>query len=462
MPTLYEVLGVEESSSDGEIRKAYRKLALKYHPDKVAPEERDASEIKFKEITQAYEILSDESKRRDYDLGGGENGRGAPGYDFDFDFNFGGGGPGHGRGDLDADDFANLFGGGFSGAPKHGGAGGESNANAKAAALDLHFEASVTLKDLYFGKLIKKTYQRNIICVKCTGSGLRKNAVQITCPTCTGSGIVEEYKRMGGMVFVQRVTCKECEGKGLYSRRDDRCRKCRGTGIMKEECTCEFQIKKGCPNEGEVVVNDMGNALPKMKTGKAILKFTYNPKDTKSADDIERKFHRDGDNLYTKISINLVDALCGFENKKMVQTLDGRWLNVKVPMGKVVKPGDSIVIKGEGMPIFNSILSSSGDLFVGIEIEFPKDGWMLERNDKNRLIDVLGHVSKKSDPSVSDPKNADDEENLDEDTIKPTVFQIKDKNSVPKSFNTYVNDTEVKEFGSDSSNSGWFGWFGWK
>lgn len=456
MATLYEVLGVEESASDGEIRKAYRKLALKFHPDKVAPHERDASEIKFKEITEAYEILSDETKRRDYDLGG-INGRNAPDYDFDFDFGFGGDGGGHG--DFNPDDFANFFGGGFSGNRGHN---GNSDAKEKAAKLDIHFDVAISLKDLYFGKLIKKTYQRDIICVKCDGSGLRKNAVQITCPTCTGSGVVEEYKRMGGMVFMQKGICKDCEGKGLYSRRDDRCKKCRGTGVKKEECTCEFQIKKGSPNVGEVEVNDMGNASPKMKTGKAILKYKYDTKDTKNGEDeLESKFHRDGDNLYTKISINLVDALCGFENKRLVQTLDKRWLDVKVPMGKVLKPGDTIVIKGEGMPVLNSMFSSSGDLYVGVEIEFPKDGWMIERNDKNRLIDVLGHVDKKPDSKPTTTNDTENDDTLEDATSKPTVFQIKDKKSVPKSFNTYVNDTEVKTFGTETTNSGWFGWFGW-
>jgi DnaJ family protein A protein 2 len=468
MSTLYEILGVESSATEGEIKKAYRKLALRYHPDKVSADEREASEHKFKEITEAYEILCDEDRRRDYDLGGsrGRNGYGPGGPDFDFDFDFTGGHQGGFGGEFNADDFANFFGSGFGGGPS---ANARQRQQQQQLNLDIIFNTNVTLKDLYFGKLIKKSYRRDILCFKCKGIGLKKNAVEITCPTCNGKGIVEEYRRMagmGGMAFLERVSCKKCEGKGMYSRPDDKCRKCKGKGIVKEECTCEFEIKRGSPNHGSVTVNEMGNIEPKFKkSGNAILKFDY------VDDENNNKFHRDGDHLFTKISIHLVDALCGFENKKMIQTLDNRWLNVKVPMGKVIKPNDSIVIKGEGMPILNSMLNSFGDLYVGIEIIFPNDGWMLERNDKERLKDVLGYVERNdhiNDESINEINGNDDtnknkNEGGDEydDNTTSVVFQIKDKTSVPKSFNTYVNNTEVKSFGIDDKKSGWFGWFGW-
>lgn len=443
MASLYEVLGVESSATEGEIRKAYRKLALKFHPDKVSPEERETSEIKFKEITEAYEILCDEDKRRDYDLGGSR--REAPGYSFNDFEEFGGFGGGGFGGDFDADDFANFFGTNFN-ARRSGGNSSFNHPNV--GELDIKFEINVTLKDLYFGKLIKKTYKRDTICIKCNGKGLRKNAVEIDCPACRGLGVVEEYRRMGGMAFVERVKCRQCDGKGKYSRPDDKCRKCKGSGTMKEECTCEFQIQRGSPNEGEVTINDMGHIKPNLPKGRAILKFTY----TKGPKENEL-FHREGNDLYTKISVSLVDALCGFENEKLVQTLDHRWLNVKVPMGKVLKPGDCIVIKGEGMPIPGSMFNSSGDLFIGIEIIFPKDGWMVERGDRNRLMDILGHVENKPD--------ANDNDQTDDEKSTPTVFQIKEKDAVPKSFNTYVNNTEVKTFGT-GNDKGWFGgWFGW-
>lgn len=457
--TLYEVLGVETSASDGEIRKAYRKLALKYHPDKVTAEDREASETKFKEITEAYEILCDEEKRRDYDLHGSTDSSRRGGYgngDFDFGFDFDYGGGSYGNGEFTADDFANFFGSGFGGAhgPQH-------QQRKPQASLDLSFTAEVELRDLYFGKLIKKTYTRDILCVKCKGSGLRKNAVEISCPSCKGVGIVEEYRRMGGMAFVERVPCKKCEGRGMYSRPDDKCRKCKGKGVNKEECTCEFHIKRGAPNSGSVVVKEMGNVSPKMKPGNAVLNYSMTEKNV--------KFERDGNNLYTKISINLVDSLCGFENSKLIQTLDDRWLNLKVPMGKVIKPNDCILIKNEGMPVLDSLLNAFGDLYVGIEIEFPKDGWMLERGDKNRLMDVLGHVDRSQHANGSKNNDSNDTgeeankgyENMDDVETTATVFQIKDKNSVPKSFNTYVNNTEVKTFGKDDSKSSWFGWFGW-
>lgn len=450
--SLYEVLGVESSATEGEIKKAYRKLALKYHPDKVPEHEREESELKFKEITEAYEILSDEDKRKDYDLGGRGGRGGYDGANFDFDFDFGGPGGGFG-GDFDAEDFANFFGGGGQGSF---GRNGEARNSLN---LDIQFNITVNLKDLYFGKLVKQTYKRDIECFKCKGSGLRKNAVEIQCPGCHGSGVVEEYRRMagmGGMMYVARVACKKCEGKGMYSSSDDKCRKCKGTGTVKESCTCEFEIKKGSPPEGRVEVSQMGNYKPKFAVGKAVLSYKF-VQDTDSSS-IESKFHREGDDLYTKVSISLVDALCGFENRKLVQTLDNRWLQVKVPMKKVLKPGDSIIIKNEGMPVFNSIVGSKGDLYVGIEIEFPKDGWMMERGDRNRLIDVLGHVESTTTEDASHESNDND------DTIEstPTTFQIKGKNDVPKTFNTFVNNAKVETFGTDSSKQSWFkGWFGW-
>lgn len=450
----YDLLGVDSSATEGEIRKAYRKLALKYHPDKASPEEKEINEIKFKEITEAYEVLCDEDKRREYDLGGYGAQREAPDYDFDFDFNFGGGGNGGGfGGNFNPDDFANFFGAGAGGGgTRFGGTGngGGHGANGKVD-LDISFTATVTLTDLYYGKLVKETYSRDIICIKCKGSGLKKNAVEIICPTCNGGGFVEEYRRMSGIMFVERVTCKMCNGKGMYSRPDDRCRKCKGKGVIKEECTCEFQIKKGSPNNGAVVASGFGNAKPKTKTGDAILRYRYVA--DSNTNSRENKFERDGDNLYTKVSINLVDALGGFENDRLIQSLDNRWLNIKVPMGKVIRPGDSIVIKGEGMPVVDSKSNSFGDLYVGVDIVFPKDSWMLEKGDVGKLKDLLGFVDKSDKNTESVDGEADE--------VTPTVFQIKDKNNVPKNFNTYVNNTEVKTFGTDETKSTWFGWFGW-
>lgn len=456
--TFYELLGVETSASEGEIRKAYRKLALKYHPDKVSVEEREESEIKFKEITEAYEVLSDEDRRREYDLGGynnnNNNNRNQHYNDFDFDFNFGGN---PNNSNFNPEDFANFFGSGPGSSRPNNFSSSNKNNNID---LNIYFNTTVTLKDLYFGKLIKETYSRDIICIKCKGSGLRKNAIEIICPTCNGNGIVEEYRRMsglGGVMFVERVPCKNCEGKGMYSRSDDKCRKCKGKGFIKEECTCEFEIKKGSLNNGNIESIGSGNSRPKMKTGNAILK--YNLVDSNDINNIESKFQRDGNNLYTKIQINLIDSLGGFQNNKLIKSLDNKWLNIKVPMGKVIKPGDSIVIKGKGMPILNS--NSFGDLYVGVDILFPKDNWMLEKGDVSKLRDLLGPVNKNDDNVHDDQKN-DSKIDDDIDNITPTMFQIKDKNNVPKNFNTYVNNTEVKTFGTDNSSEGWFSWFGWK
>lgn len=399
---LYDILGVEPSANNIEIKKAYRKLALKYHPDKVTEEERLEAEIKFKDISRAYEILIDEDKRNNYDIygttddkvppfaNGGAGGAGGNPYD-----NFFGGAGGD---EFDANDFANFF-GGMNG----NGRSGRAPPN-KYKTDDANMEVEVTLEELYAGKTIRSTSTRNIICTHCKGTGAKKHAISKTCTTCNGSGSTTKIRRVGpGLVSQETVECKHCKGDGKVFRSKDHCKKCKGTKVTEETKILEFEIKKGSHSGETVTLKEESDEYPGKRTGDIHLKFHCKP---------HSLFTRKDNDLYCTYKIPLVDALCGF-NKIMVKHLDGRFLQISTPKGKVTRPGDFIKISNEGMPLKDNQLSwfsktTRGDLYIEVEIEFPKDNWYLEKNDLLKLRNVLPsdlvnntNRVNNSDPSIT-------------------------------------------------------------
>lgn len=380
---LYQILGVEASATSNEIKKAYRKLALKYHPDKVTEEERLEAEIKFKDISHAYEVLIDEDKRNNYDLygtaddNGGFGAGGGAGYGGNpYDNFFGAGGA-----EFDANDFANFFNGmGMNG---HGPNGKKPENKFKTD--DAKMEVEVTLEDLYNGKTIRSTSTRNIICNHCKGTGAKKNAISKVCNSCEGKGSNIRIRRVGpGLVTQENVDCNTCKGTGRVNRPKDLCKKCKGTKVIDETKILEFEIKKGSKTGESVILKEESDEYPGKRTGDIILTFHCKS---------HAYFTRKGNDLYCHYTIPLVDSLCGF-SKVMTKHLDGRLIQVSTPKGKVIRPGDFIQIKGEGMPIKDSDLSwfsktTKGDLFIEIDIEFPKDNWYLEKNDLLKLRNVL-------------------------------------------------------------------------
>jgi len=478
---LYEILGVPQDATQSEIRRAYRKLALKFHPDKVPVERRQDAEIRFKDITHAYEIIGDEDKRRDYDLyGEREPGMG---YDDDdenaeFDYKpspfanaaFNGGG----SFDFSPDDFANFFNGMgmdmnddfFTGMgngsrarqakPKKEGSGkaqkppkpspdAERNNAGNGRTIDAHFSVTLSLLDLFNGKVVKLSETRDRICEKCNGLGLKRKAVEIACLECNGVGYMKKYRHINGMTLTQTIPCEKCNGAGAYFRRKDYCRHCKGSGLVKESKILEFNVPKGAPNHGTVVLPGESDEVPGLKTGDVILNYELELKPS------ERQFQRQANDLYTKVSVPLVDALCGFKRSNFVKSLDGRWLAIAIPPGKVLRPGDSIVIPNEGMPIQNNHIGRCGDLYVGIDLEFPKDNWALERNDFAKLRSILDitYGSEKHNHTI--------EEDIDATKI---AYKIKAKGELPLEFNSFNANTEVKNIGSEKKPTSWFNkWF---
>ncbi|KAF1334437.1 Chaperone dnaj, partial [Globisporangium splendens] len=316
----YEVLGLTMEASDAEIKKAYRKLSLKYHPDKNTGNA-DA-EVKFHQIARAYEVLSDAQKRQVYDLEGFE------GLEREEK------GGGHHASPFDA-----FFGGG--GKPK-----------GPDAAVDM----PVTLEELYNGAVKEARFTRNTICRKCRGTGA-KDGKTTTCKTCGGQGVVLVTQRMGPGFNVQmQQQCPKCGGRGKVFK--THCPYCHGHKVVKEEKTLKAEIEKGMPSNHHIVFERESEQRPGMIPGDVIFRLHQVP---------HKRFRRANDDLHYEMEITLEEALLGY--RKEVLHLDNRRVNVVT--SDVTKPFQVRRIVGEGMPVHN-YPSQKGDLHVLHEIKFPK------------------------------------------------------------------------------------------
>ncbi|KAI1318306.1 hypothetical protein EDD11_006819 [Mortierella claussenii] len=344
----YDTLGVSPDASDSEIKKAYRKLAMQYHPDKNP----DAGD-KFKEISHAYETLSDPEAREMYDRYG-EDGPG------------GGGGFGFGGGMSQEEMFAHMFGGGgfFGGddLPGAGGPGGRRNRARRGE--DISHNLNVTLEDLYNGKTTKLSLEKNVVCGLCHGKGGKPSAIK-KCTTCDGRGVKMVIRQVGpGMMQQMQVTCNGCDGEGQTMRDKDKCKKCKGAKVVNEKKVMEIFIEKGMRNGEKIPMKGEADQQPDVETGDVILVLQQKP---------HALFERSGADLSCKITISLVEALCGF-SKILITHLDGHGIYVEQPAGKVIKPGQVKRIIGEGMPHYKRPIDK-GDLYITFEVEFPKDNW---------------------------------------------------------------------------------------
>ncbi|KAJ3344311.1 Type I HSP40 co-chaperone [Gonapodya sp. JEL0774] len=336
---LYDTLGVPANASDADIKKAYRKLALQYHPDK-----NPSAGDKFKEISHAYEVLSDQQKRDVYDKYGEEGLSGE-----------GGAGGGISPEDL----FSHFFGGGMFGG---GGGGGRGKPSGPRRGKDMAHALKVSLEDLYKGKVSKLALQKQIICPKCEGRGGKEGASK-SCGSCQGRGIKIIMRQIGPMIQQLQQTCPDCNGEGEVIKEKDRCKNCTGKKVVQERKILEVNIDKGMQDGQRITFSGEADQAPGVVPGDIIIVVEEKP---------HPRFQRRGDDLYFQQKIDLVTALAG--GQFAINHLDDRVLAVNIIPGENIKPGDVKSINGEGMPVYRNPFQK-GNLYVKFEIEFPPLGW---------------------------------------------------------------------------------------
>ena len=337
----YEVMGVPKNASEDEIKKAYRKLAKKYHPD-LNPGDKEA-EAKFKEVNEAYEVLSDRDKRARYDQFG------HAGVDPNYGAGAAGGGSPFGQ-DIDLGDiFSSFFGGGFGG-------GRRQNPNAPRRGADTEAVLTISFEEAAKGCTKKVTYQNIDTCKECGGSGAQKGTAPKTCPTCNGTGQVHINQRTPFGVMQTSRTCDRCGGSGRII--DNPCRACSGNGRVRASKTVEVTIPAGINDDQVLNVPRHGNAgINGGPAGDLHVYISVRP---------HTIFERRGDDIWCEMPLTFTQAALGAE--VTVPTLDGK---VAYTVHEGTQPGDVFKLKGKGVPHLNG--RGRGDQFVKVTIEVPKN-----------------------------------------------------------------------------------------
>ena len=343
----YKILGVNKEASQDEIKKAFRKLSIKYHPDRNQGSKQ--AEEKFKEIAEAYSVLGDETKRKEYDN---------PQSNFNFS-----GGPDFGG--MGMDDilrhFTNMGMGDF-------GFGNRTPREQNIKGSSIRINLKLTLEEMHDGVTKKVKYKRFEPCDNCNGSGMTAESRRKTCRTCGGSGTVVGGNSFGGGFMSFSQTCPTCGGKGYII--ENPCPHCKGHGIVQKTSNeTEIKVGKGVIPGMNLIVQGKGNFPPKGKgtPGDLIV----------SIEAIEHdKFDLVGNDLHYNLSIGVIDAILGCE--VVVDTIDKKKLTVKIPQG--TNNGHKFRFKGYGMPIYGS--NGNGDMIVIIEVDMPTK---LNNNEKTLL-----------------------------------------------------------------------------
>lgn len=335
----YDILKVDKNASIPEIKKSFRKLAKKHHPDKGGDEE------KFKEMQLAYEVLSDPEKKQTYDEHGKE-------------------GLGENTGSSGGmRDIFDLF------------SSGGSSRRQRQKGDNVNFPLKVTLEDLFMGMSKKLRLTKNVLCSACNAHG-SKSGQPTTCRACKGSGVRMVVRQLGpGMIQQMQTTCSDCGGEGNTISDADRCPKCLGSKVVKERKTLEVFIEKGMKHGQKIPFKGEADQAPNADPGDVIV--VLQAKD-------HRTFGREGMNLFIQKKITLLQALCGFSFT--ITHLDGRIMNVStISNSEIIKPGEVKCIENEGMPQERNPFVRGG-LFIEFEVEFPNK---LSEIKKKKLQNIL-------------------------------------------------------------------------
>jgi molecular chaperone DnaJ len=362
----YEVLGVAKTATEAEMKSAFRKLAMQYHPDKNPGDH--AAEVKFKEINEAYQTLSDAQKRAAYDRFGhaafanGGAGAGGPGFGNDFS-------------DFMSDIFENFFGdgrGGGAGAGRGRGSGGRERGS------DMRYNLEITLEEAFTGKNATLKIPTAITCEVCGGTGAKAGSKPKPCPTCGGLGRVRATQ---GFFSIERA-CPNCHGRGEVI--DDPCGNCGGAGRVTRERTLQVNVPAGVEDGTRIRLSGEGEAgVRGGPAGDLYIFLALKP---------HAFFQRDGADLFSRVPISLVTAALGGEFK--VPTLDGSEAKVKVPEG--TQTGKQFRLRGKGMPVLRS--RDVGDLYIQVVVETPQN---LTKRQRELLMEFDAECSKETHPESS-------------------------------------------------------------
>ena len=369
----YEVLGVQKGASAEEIKKAYRKLAVKYHPDKN-PGNKEAEE-KFKEAAEAYSVLSDADKKARYDQFGHA---GVEGAGPDFSGGFGN------LNDILNDLFGGAFGGGFGGFGGFGGGfGGGQRQQRVHRGRDIRVRVKLTLEEIAKGVEKEISIEKSVPCPECGGRGAKNSSDIKTCPACNGSGQVQRVVNSFLGQTVTYSTCQQCGGEGKII--SNPCRSCGGTGLVRQRETIKVKIPAGVEAGMQLTIQGEGHAAKNNGINGDLLVV------------IEEQEHKDlkreGNNLfYTKV-VSLPDAILGAEIE--VPCLDGPY-KIKVEPG--TQSGTVIRLRGKGLPTVNGY-GGVGDMYVKIAVWIPKK---LNKDEKEIVESLRGKESFQPNPSKED------------------------------------------------------------
>ena len=372
----YEVLGVDKSASADDIKRAYRKLAVKYHPDKN-PDNKEAEE-KFKEAAEAYSVLSDADKKARYDQFGHA---GVEGAGPDFSGGFGN------LNDILNDLFGGAFGGGFGGFGGFGGGFGGARGGQRQQRVyrgrDIRVRVKLTLEEIAKGVEKEISIEKSVPCTECGGKGAKNSSDIKTCSACNGTGQVQ---RVTNSIFGQTVTystCQQCGGEGKVVTNP--CRSCGGTGLVRKRETIKVKIPAGVEAGMQLTIQGEGHAAKNNGINGDLLVV------------IEEQEHQDlkreGNNLYYTKVISLPDAILGAEVE--VPCLDGPY-KIKVDAG--TQSGTVVRLRNKGLPTVNGY-GGTGDMYVKFAVWIPKK---LDREDKAVIESLRGKESFKPNPSKED------------------------------------------------------------
>lgn len=373
----YEVLGVSKSASEDEIKKAYRKIAIKYHPDRN-PGNKEAEE-KFKEAAEAYDVLHDPQKRQQYDQ-------------FGFDAPGGGAGGFGGfssSGGFSMDDIFSMFGdvfggrGGFSGFASGFGGGGSQRRPAQQRGSDLRLKVRLTLQEISTGVTKKFKVRRDIACPHCHGTGAEAGSASDTCPTCHGSGMVTHTTQsLFGMMQTQSV-CPTCGGEGTVIK--NKCHSCNGAGVVKGEEVVEIKIPAGV-SEG-MIVNVPGKGNTGRHGGPAGNIQVY------IEEEPNETFIRDDNDIIYNLLLDFPTAALG--GSVEIPTIDSGKVRIKIEPG--TQPGKALRLRGKGLPAVQGYGRGTGDMVVNISVYVPKN---LSAQERAAIEAMRGSDNFKGDSST--------------------------------------------------------------